>query len=52
MVTVEIDSNAILIEPIKNCKDEELNQEYITMMVRLRRAVMIPRKHILDNELS
>ena len=49
---VEIDSNAILVEPINNRKDEELTRAYITMMLRLRRAGIIPRKHILDNEVS
>ena len=44
MVMVEIDSNAILVEPIKNRKDEELMQAYIAMMLRLRQAGMIPRK--------
>ena len=50
MVMVEIDSNAILVEPIKNCKDEELTRAYRAMMLRLRRAGMIPIKHILDNK--
>ena len=52
MVMVEIDSNAILVKPIKNHKDEELTQVYISMMLRLRRAGIIPKKHILDNEVS
>ena len=49
---VEIDSNVILIEPINNRKDEELTWAYRSMMLRLQRAGMIPRKHILDNEVS
>ena len=52
MVMVEIDSNTILIEPIKNRKDDELTRVYREMMLRLRQAGMIPRKHILDNEVS
>ena len=36
MVMVEIDSNAILVEPIKNCKDEELMRAYRTMILKLR----------------
>ena len=52
MVMVEIDSNVILVEPINNRKDEELTRAYREMMVRLRQALMIPRKHILDNEVS
>ena len=49
---VEIDSNAILVKPIKNCKDEELTQAYRTIVLRLRQAGMILIKHILDNEVS
>ena len=52
MVMVEIDSNAILVEPIKNRKYEELTREYRVIMLRLRRVVMIQRKHVLGNELS
>ena len=52
MVMLEIDSNTILVETIKNRKYEELTWAYRAMMLRLRRAVIIPRKHILDNEVS
>ena len=52
MVVVEIDSNAIPVKPINNCKYEELTQAYRAIMLRLQRAVMIPRKHILDNDVS
>ena len=52
MVMVEIDSSAILVEPINNCKNEELTQAYRTMMLRLRSAGIIPKNHILDNEVS
>ena len=52
MAMVEIDSNAILVEPIKNVKDEEITRAYQTIMLRLRRAEIISKKHILDNEVS
>ena len=52
MVMVKINSNVILVKPIKNLKDEELTRAYRTMMLRLRIAGIIPRKHILYNELS
>ena len=52
MIMVEIYSNVILVEPIKNRKYEELTRAYRAMMLRLRRAGMIPRKHILENESS
>ena len=44
MVMVEIDSNAILVEPIKNRKYEEIPRAYRAMMLRLRQAGMISRK--------
>ena len=33
MVMVEIDSNAILVEPLKSCKDEELIQGYNALLL-------------------
>ena len=50
MVMVEIDSNAIMLEPIKNRTDAELTRAYRTMMLRLKQAVIITQNHILDNE--
>ena len=52
MVMVEIDSNAILVEPIKNRTDAEFTRAYQAMMLRLKQAGIIPQKHILDNEVS
>ncbi|KAL7478375.1 hypothetical protein ACHAW6_004139 [Cyclotella cf. meneghiniana] len=52
MIMVEIDSSAILVEPIKNRKDAELTRAYTTLMSRLHRAGIQLRKHILDNEIS
>ena len=52
MVMVEIDSNAILVEPLKSRKDPELTRAYKTLMLRLKRAGIVPKKHILDNEVS
>ena len=52
MVMVEIYSNTILVEPNKNRKDDELMRAYRAMMLRLRRAGIIPKKHILENEVS
>eukprot|EP00804_Cyclotella_cryptica_P010972 CCRYP_016689-RA/>CCRYP_016689-RA protein AED:0.31 eAED:0.36 QI:0/0/0/1/1/1/5/0/1039 len=45
-------SSAILVEPIKNRTDAELTRAYSTLMLRLRRAGIVPRKHVLDNEIS
>jgi hypothetical protein len=47
---VEIDSSAILVEPIKNHKDAELTRAYEKLLACLKQAGVIPRKHVLDNE--
>ena len=52
MVMVEIDSNAILVEPLKSRKDVEFTQAYHVLMLRLKNAGIVPRKHVLDNEVS
>ena len=50
MVMVDIYTNGILVEPIKSGKDEELTRAYRKMLLRLQRAGIIPKKHILYNE--
>ena len=50
MVMVEIDSNAILLEPLKSRQDKELIRAYDLLVTRLRRVGINPRKHVLDNE--
>jgi hypothetical protein len=52
MVMVEIDSNAILVEPMKSRKDEEMIRAYNKLLLRLKRAGIVPKKHVLDNEES
>ncbi len=52
MVMVKIDSNAILVEPMKSRKDEEMIQAYDALLARLRQAGSTPQKHVLDNEVS
>ena len=52
MFMVEIDSNAILVDPIKNRTDAEPTRAYHTMMLRLKQAGIIPKKHILENGVS
>ena len=52
MVMVEIDSNAILVEPMKSRKDEEMIRAYQVLMKRLQRAGIQVKKHVLDNEIS
>jgi len=52
MVIVEIDSNAILVEPMKSRKDEEMIRAYNALLLRLKRAGIVPKKHVLNNEAS
>jgi hypothetical protein len=52
MVMVEIDSNAILVEPMKSHKDEEMIHTYNTLLLHLKQAGIVPKKHVLDNKVS
>jgi len=52
MVMVEIDSNAILIEHMKSRKDEEMIRAYNALLLRLKQAGIVSKKHVLDNEVS
>ena len=52
MVMVEIDSNAILVEPMKSRKDEEMIRAYNALLLRLKQAGIVLKKHVLDNKVS
>ncbi len=52
MVLVEIDSNAILVKPMKSRKDAEMIRACNALLLRLKRAGIIPKKHVLDNKVS
>jgi hypothetical protein len=52
MVLVEINSNAILVEPMKSRKDAEMIRAYNALLLQLKRAGIIPKKHVLDNKIS
>jgi hypothetical protein len=52
MVMVEINSNAILVEPMKSHKDEEVKRVSNALLLRLKRAGSVPKKHVLDNKVS
>ncbi len=52
MVMVEIKSNAILVEPMKNRKDAKMIRAYNALLLRLKRAGIIPKKHVLNNKAS
>eukprot|EP00804_Cyclotella_cryptica_P003621 CCRYP_002237-RA/>CCRYP_002237-RA protein AED:0.34 eAED:0.34 QI:0/-1/0/1/-1/1/1/0/435 len=52
MVMVDIDSSAILVKPIKNRTDPELTCANSSLITRLHRSGVFPRKHVLDNKIS
>jgi hypothetical protein len=52
MVMVDIDSKGILVEPMKNRKDAKMIWAYNTLLLQLKRAGIVPKKHVLDNEVS
>jgi hypothetical protein len=52
MVMVEIDSNTILVEPMKNRKNAKMIRASNTCLLRIKRAGIIPKKHVLENKVS
>jgi hypothetical protein len=52
MVMVEIDSNTILVEPMKSRKDEAMIHAYKALLLQLKQAGIVPKKHVLDNKVS
>ena len=52
MVMVEIDSNYILVAPMKNKWDEEMIATYQQLLKRIKRTGREVKKHVLDNECS
>ena len=52
MVMVEVDSNVILVEPMKSRNDKEMKRAYEHLLARLKRAGIKPKKHVMDNEVS
>jgi hypothetical protein len=52
MVMVEINSNTILVEPMKCRKDEEMLHANNALLLRLKQAGIVPKKHILNNKVS
>jgi hypothetical protein len=48
----EINSNVILVEPMKCRKDEKMLRAYNAPLLQLKRTGIVPKKHILDNKVS
>jgi hypothetical protein len=52
MVLIEIDSNAILVEAMKNQTSGEMIRAYQVLVNQLKSAGVTPKMHILNNECS
>ena len=52
MVMVKIDSNTILVKPMKSRKDEEIIQAYDALLAQLRQVGSTPQKHAMDNKVT
>ena len=52
MVLIEIDSNTILVEAMKNQTAGKMIRAYQVLMNQLKSAGVTPKMHILDNECS
>jgi hypothetical protein len=52
MVLIEIDSNTILVEAMKNRSAGEMRRAYLVLISRLRNASVTPKMQILDNKCS
>ncbi len=52
MIMVEIDSNAILVKPMKSRKDEEMIHAYNALLLRLKWAGIVSKKNMLNNKVS
>ena len=47
---VEVDSNNILAEPIKNQMSEELQRAYLVLLNRVKIARIVQKEHVLANQ--
>ena len=52
MVMYDLDSNAVLVEPLRNKTSGEMVAAYQLLVDRLTSAGFEPKMHILDNEIS
>ena len=52
MIMCEIDGNAVLVEPMKNKTEDEMVETYQKVIDGLKTGGILPKKHILDNEIS
>jgi hypothetical protein len=52
MVLVELDSDAIMVTPMKNRTSKEMIRDYQVLVNRLNASGVHPKHHMLDNECS
>ena len=52
MTMVEMDSQAILVEAMKNRSSDEMIRAYQVLIDRLKERGVVPKHHVLDNECS
>ncbi|KAL7481661.1 hypothetical protein ACHAW6_007341 [Cyclotella cf. meneghiniana] len=52
MLIIEIDSNAILIEPMKSRANKDIIADYDKLVNQLKWAGITHKQHVLDNEMS
>jgi hypothetical protein len=52
MVLIDVNSDAILVEPMKNRTSGEMIRAYQTLIDHLHTAGSIPKLHVLDKECS
>ena len=49
---LEIDRSVIRVDPMKSRKYVKMLQVYAALMKRLHVVNIVPRKHVMDNEVS
>ncbi len=52
MVMDKIDSNTILVEPMTNCKNAKMIRANNPVLLWLKWAGIVPKKHVFNNEVS
>ena len=52
MVLVGIDSNALMVAPMKIRHDDAMKRAYKSLINRLHRVGIVPKKRVLNNEVS
>ena len=52
MVMIKVDSNVILVKPLKAKHDDKMQRAYKHLILRLKRTGVKPKKHVMDNKIS